>query len=188
MRLLPCLLFLSCPVPAAAQTYLADFLDALNRCQSSIETTTGFFDDGLERLDENSVAGQANAELSSNVRDHRIWRFPSSPLQVTYSTYDRGGQLHSTCEVSLVKSATPLTSEQRASLLQSFTHRMEQQIADGTHERRDVIRIPPIVNLGYGPLERGIHGCRVMISLAFDPESDFFSAGVGEQITHPCKD
>lgn len=182
MRLFTCLLLLSCPVPIAAQTYLADFQDALNRCQISIETPIGFFDDGLERLDE------THAELSSSVRDHRIWRFPSSPLQVTYSTYDRGGQLHSTCEVSLVKGATPLTLEKRASLVQSFTHRMERQIADGTHERRDVIRIPPIVNFGYGPLERGIHGCRVMISLAFDPESDFFSAGVGEQITHPCKD
>lgn len=182
MRLLTCLLLLSCPVQVAAQTYLADFQDALNRCQNSIETTGGFFDDGLERLDE------ANAELLSNVRDHRIWRFPSSPLQVTYSTYDRGGQLHSTCEVSLIKGATSLTSEQRASLLQSFTHMMEQQIADGTHERRDVIRIPPIVNFSYGPLERGIHGCRVMISLAFDPESDFFSAVVGEQLSHPCKD
>lgn len=34
---------------------------------------------------------------------------------------------------------------------------------------------------------KAIHGCRVMISLAFDPRSDIFSALVGEQITHLCE-
>ncbi|MBT0781751.1 hypothetical protein [Paracoccus sp. pheM1] len=181
MRLLICLALLCFPVSAAAQIYLADFQDALSRCQASLETTTGFSDDGLERV------GEAETELPLNVRDRRIWRFLSSPLQVVHSTYIDGvGQLRSTCDVSLLKGATPLTPEERDALFHSFVSRMEQQIAEGTHERRDPEKIPPIVTLGYGPLKRGIHGCRVIISLAFMTDGDFFRVNAGEQITHPC--
>lgn len=183
MRILICLAFLCCPVPVVAQSYLVDFQDALNRCQDSLETTAGFSGDGLERVDE------VEAELPSNVRDRQIWRFPSSPLQVVHSTYiDRDGQLRSTCEVSFLKGATSLTPEVREALFHSFVSKMDRQIAEGTHERRDPEKIPPIITFGYGPLKRGIHGCRVIISLAFQPEGDFFMVGAGEQITHPCNE
>lgn len=130
---------------------------------------------------------EAEAKRPSNLRDRATWRYPSSPLQVTHSTHVDGiGQLRSVCQVSLLEDAAPLPSEQRDVLVRSFVQKMERQIAEGTHEPREHVPIPPIVMVGYGPLRQGIHGCRVIVTVAFDPEGDFFAAMAGEQITHPC--
>lgn len=181
MRLLICLALLCCPVSAPAQSYLADFQDALNRCQKFLETTAGFSSEGLERVEK------AENETPISVRERQVWRFPSSPIQVVHSTYTgSNGQLRSTCEVSWREGATPLTSDKQDALLRSFTRRMERQIAEGTHERRDPVKMPPLVTLGYGPMKQGIHGCRVIFALALNPHSDFFVVNAGEQISYPC--
>lgn len=181
MKLLLLLSSLLLPGAVSAQSYLAGFEQSLDKCQAALETSEGFFDEGLEQL----LTNEKN--VPHYIIERGMWRVPGSAFDIVYGVVvDSIGQKRSQCEVWLTNDDEALTPEQLEALSRSFTARMQQQIANGTHERRDLVGIPPLVTFGYGPLKPGPHGCRVIVSLVFDRDGTFFKAVAGEQITHPC--
>jgi hypothetical protein len=114
------------------------------------------------------------------------WLISQTPFQIVFTKQPEPyGTTRSQCSIDLAANQILPLDEQR-NLPRMFMIERTRQIAETTHARRDADPVYPIMNIGYGPVAPGAHGCQVIFGLSFLPDGTFFSIAAAEQFSHPC--
>ena len=153
------------------------WLDLWTRCRVAIEEVRPLDTEGLSLV-----------ELPPNKRyeAQRGWWRDGDRFLVHESEWRRSPGVRRSCDVVLATDAKPLSAAEEAMLSRAFLVERSRLISELTHEVRNPDPIFPIVPLGVGPRHKNANRCSVISHIMFDPTSDFFGSGTGEQKFGDC--
>ncbi|MEI4490724.1 hypothetical protein SAMN05216376_11786 [Mameliella alba] len=189
LRIASCALFFTAfstwGYPSYAQSLVQDFDDLFERCRASIETSSVFDSEGLQRRN----VPERHARDWGVSLAQEAWGVAGAELYVLLTEWtSRDGTIRRLCEIRLANEESLLGPGEQAMLLRQFLILQVELIGAGTHEIDNQLSpIPPLVNAAFRLLDRNPNGCIVSNSFAFSPDGRFFSAGSGEQALEPCR-
>ena len=154
------------------------WLDLWTRCRVAIEEVRPLDTEGLSPLEHPADSRGHDAQ--------RNWWRKGDRFMVQEGEHNERPGVRRGCDIMLAPDALPLSEMEEAALLRTFVIERSRLIAESRHEVRNPDPIFPIVPLGVGPLHKNANRCSVISHIMFDPTSDFFISGTGEQNRSGC--
>ena len=157
----------------------AVFLNLMERCRHSIETSTEFDSQGLEHINTKTKIFKSKQQ-SEDV----IWSAPNSPYNVYVKSPKPNSETLHRCDVYLAD-GHHMNANQQAMVIREFMILREKLASEQTHEFKNISLKYPSIMLAFAPIEKNKRGCDVISTFVLNITGDSFRTSTGE-IVRSC--